>query len=276
MFEEMWTREEGCREIIETAWDPLNYNPDMSIQKRLQSCKDHLQDWNYKVFGNVTKVLKQKQRRLQYLEELNLLHELAEEIQGLKKGINEMLFREEVMWNQRSRALWIKCGDRNTKFFHATANNRQRKNRIEGISNSEGRWREDRMEVENVILEYFTEIYSTSYPTEFDASLNAVGSRVSEEMNVELLREFREEEVWRALMQMHPTKSPGPDGMSPIFFQKYWDVVGPQVIQSVMNILRTGTMPNGLNDTYICLIPKVKSPQKISEYRPISLCKCNL
>ena len=59
MFEEMWTREEGCREVIETAWDPLNFNPDMSIQKRLQSCKDHLQDWNYKVFGNVTKVLKQ-------------------------------------------------------------------------------------------------------------------------------------------------------------------------------------------------------------------------
>ena len=71
---------------------------------------------------------------------------------------------------------------------------------------------------------------------------------------------------------MHPTKSPGPDGMSPIFFQKYWDVVGPQVIQSVMYILRTRMMPNGLNDTYICLIPKVKSPQKISEYRPISLC----
>ena len=71
---------------------------------------------------------------------------------------------------------------------------------------------------------------------------------------------------------MHPTKSPGPDGMSPIFFQKYWDVVGPQVIQSVMYILRTRMMPNGLNDTYICLIPKVKSPQKISEYCPISLC----
>ena len=91
-------------------------------------------------------------------------------------------------------------------------------------------------------------------------------------MNADLLKEFKEEEVWRALMQMHLTKSPSLDGMSPIFFQKYWDVVGPQVIQSVIHILRTGIMPNGLNDTYICLIPKVKSPQKISEYRPISLC----
>ena len=73
-------------------------------------------------------------------------------------------------------------------------------------------------------------------------------------------------------MQMHPTKSPGPDGMSPLFFQKSWDVVGPQVTESVIQTLRTGVMPFGLNDTYICLIPKVKSPKKIIEYRPISLC----
>ena len=48
--------------------------------------------------------------------------------------------------------------------------------------------------------------------------------------------------------------------------------MGSQVTQSVIHILRTGIMPNGLNDTYICLIPKVKSPKKITEYCPISLC----
>ena len=91
-------------------------------------------------------------------------------------------------------------------------------------------------------------------------------------MNDDLLKEFKEEEVWQALKQMHPTKSPGPDGMSPIFFQKYWDAVGPQVVQNVIHTLRTGIMPNGVNDTYICLIPKVKCSQKITKYRPISLC----
>ena len=71
---------------------------------------------------------------------------------------------------------------------------------------------------------------------------------------------------------MHPTKSPGPDGMSPIFFQSYWDVVGPQVVDCVLNTLKTGVIPNGLNDTYICLIPKVNCPQKMLEFCPISLC----
>ena len=79
-------------------------------------------------------------------------------------------------------------------------------------------------------------------------------------MNAELLKEFKEEEVLQALMQMHPTKSPDPDGMSSIFYQKYWDVVGPQVVQCVIHTLRIGIMPQGVNDTYICLIPKFKCP----------------
>ena len=71
---------------------------------------------------------------------------------------------------------------------------------------------------------------------------------------------------------MHPTKALGPDGMSPIFYQKYWDVVDYDVVNCVLGALNSGLLPCSLNETFICLIPKVASPQKISEFRPISLC----
>ena len=102
------------------------------------------------------------------------------------------------MWNQRSCALWIKCGDRNTKFFHATANQRLKKNKIEGLWDSKGVWQEKQEKVESVILKYFSTIFSIDL-VNFEASLGAMSTWVSTKMNNELLRDFKEEEVWNAL-----------------------------------------------------------------------------
>ena len=81
-------------------------------------------------------------------------------------------------------------------------------------------------------------------------------------MNNQLLREFREDEVKKALKQMHPTKSPSPDSMHPIFYQKYWDVVNSNVSHYVLQALNSSIMPDGLNETSICLILKVSAPKR--------------
>ena len=42
----------------------------------------------------------------------------VERINGVRKEIRELLHHEEVFWRQRSRAIWLLAGDKNTKFFH--------------------------------------------------------------------------------------------------------------------------------------------------------------
>ena len=76
----MWTRKEGCREIVELARDPLCVDPEYKVTDRIKSCQEQLQKWNWKVFRNVNKVLRQKKERLQQLEAWNSLHEKSEEI----------------------------------------------------------------------------------------------------------------------------------------------------------------------------------------------------
>ena len=44
-------------------------------------------------------------------------------------------------------------------------------------------------------------------------------------MNEQLTKEFQKEETIQVVQHMHPTKAPGPDDMSDIFYQKYWDVI---------------------------------------------------
>ncbi|XP_075640628.1 uncharacterized protein LOC142612415 [Castanea sativa] len=57
VFEAMWTREEGCRDVVESAWDPLWCDLGLTITDKLKRCLEQLQRWNMRVFGNVNKVL---------------------------------------------------------------------------------------------------------------------------------------------------------------------------------------------------------------------------
>lgn len=80
-------------------------------------------------------------------------------------------------------------------------------------------WQSDSRGIENVILDYFKSMFrSQSGGRNLDAAvINALDTKVTPEMNVDLCHAFTPEEVKIALFQMHPYKSPGPDRMPPYF-----------------------------------------------------------
>ena len=69
---------------------------------------------------------------------------------------------------------------------------------------------------------------------------------------------------------MHLSKSSGLDGMSPLFFQKYWHIVGTDVTNAILFVLQYGHFLHKMSYTHIILIPKINEPKSISDYRPIS------
>jgi hypothetical protein len=69
-----------------------------------------------------------------------------------------------------------------------------------------------------------------------------------------------------------PLKAPGPDGFPTRFFQKHWETLRDDVIQAVRKFFGDGTMPPGINDTAIVLIPKGNEPEKLKDFCPVSLC----
>lgn len=55
-------------------------------------------------------------------------------------------------------------------------------------------------------------------------------------------RTITNEEVKQVLFQMHPDKSPGPDGMTAAFYQKYWSIVGVDLLEMVRNFFQDGLL----------------------------------
>ncbi|XP_042944649.1 uncharacterized protein LOC122278535 [Carya illinoinensis] len=121
-------------------------------------------------------------------------------------------------------------------------------------------------------MDYFQTIFTSSGHQEQVGFLDNLQACVTEGMNEVLMQQYSAEEVVQALNQMEPSKAPGPDGMPPLFYQKYWTVVGKDVTEAVLKVLNEGVFPAELNHTHIALIPKKDKPETVAEYRPISLC----
>ncbi|KAF5445280.1 hypothetical protein F2P56_034344 [Juglans regia] len=95
---------------------------------------------------------------------------------------------------------------------------------------------------------------------------------VTEEMNQMLMKDFEFSEVQDAILNMNPMSSLGPDGFSVGFFQQHGGVIGKEFCEAVITTLNTNNWDSSFNETFIVLIPKVKNPSEVIEFRPISLC----
>ena len=122
--------------------------------------------------------------------------------------------------------------------------------------NDDGVWCENKDSIIATAISYFEKIFSTSSPSKINEVTCALSRCVTDDMNVELTKTFTRDEVIIALKQLHPTKAPGPDGMSAIFFHKYWDIVGLNITNMVLNVLNSNVPIAEINNTNIALIPK--------------------
>lgn len=120
-------------------------------------------------------------------------------------------------------------------------------------------------------MRYYSSLFSTATPTDFHSILNRVETRVSDDMNETFLKPFEASEVHFALKQMDSEITPGPDGLPPLFYKQFWDKIGPDVTDVVLNALNLGNIPENLNHTFLTLIPKVQSPRKVTNFRLINL-----
>jgi hypothetical protein len=188
------------------------------------------------------------------------------------KQISELLSREEVMEKQRSCIDWLREGDHNTAFFQAKSRERAKGNHINSLYRDDGTMVTEQVDIEGEARQFYAELFIGQEVLQPEAILDHVLTKVKEQMNDELLKPFTAGEVQQALFMMGANKAPGPDGFTAGFYQYHWKLLGPSITKGVLDFLNGGEMPDEVNSTTLVLIPKVKNPHIMKNFRPISLC----
>lgn len=137
-------------------------NASFILATKLGLLKEDIKLWNREVFGNV------RLNTTKYMEEVRRLDEKESRVgltreekrgRGVKRGeIGLRLMQEEISWRQKSRALWLREGNSNTKFFHTVASTHRRINHIGKIEVGGVVFEDDR-EVRGAISEFYEDLF---------------------------------------------------------------------------------------------------------------------
>ncbi|KAM6580133.1 hypothetical protein CsatA_003907 [Cannabis sativa] len=273
-FLEVWTADPRCTEVIQRAWSKQCYGQaGIRVCAKLRNTKNALKVWNRDVFGFCDQQLKSLYARLSFLQsQVQVQASTCEEEAEIQLRIIKLEQRQERIWRQKSRELWVAIGDCNSKFFHTATLIRRRRNSIRAILDDGQDWILDRAGIGEYFTRKFRGLYQSQNPR-FDQDFESLFQRkVSDAENLDLCRVPTIDEIKSMVWRLHPLKAPGPDGFSGIFYRMYWDTVGTEICEMVQDFFRCGKLPEQINRTFICLIPKSENPSSFDQFRPISLC----
>ncbi|XP_060964110.1 uncharacterized protein LOC133033413 [Cannabis sativa] len=226
MFENFWLTEPSFYDTVRGNWNhshlgqiPLTLNTFLLKQK---TCVDDIKSWNAG-FNSLS-------RRIHALESsINAIHSnlplSSDKIQhasALQSQLDSLLYKNEILWKQRSKSHWLQAGDKNTKYFHSKATVRRKTNFIRKLKCNDGRVVTSFDDISREVSSYFGDLFkspeSNSEATQY--LLSAIDKSVDSHQIHFLDSPFEAHEVKQALFQLSGDKAPGLDGLNPTFYQK--------------------------------------------------------
>ncbi|WJX28141.1 hypothetical protein P8452_16895 [Trifolium repens] len=277
-FNNFWLQHCDFKALVTNAWEAQEAVGWMGfvLKEKLKGLKTVIKDWNRATFKWSES---EKQRLISDIKTLDLKSETMGledyEVVERKKLFVELwktLKNLDALNFQRSRSKWLKEGDANSKYFHMSINYRVQRNRMVALRTTDG-WVEGSSQVRDAVVSFFRNHFDN-----VEWSRPSLGGivfpRLARDKADKLTDIFSLEEISEVVMGCDGSKCPGPDGFNFAFIKHFWDLLKNDVRILFDQFHGNECLPKCLSSYFLTLIPKVKSPQSLGDYRPISLLGC--
>ncbi|XP_074298451.1 uncharacterized protein LOC141629330 [Silene latifolia] len=240
----MWSMAANFSEVVKEGWNcDIQSTPMFRVVKKLKGLKKKLKNLDREQFSDIENLTHVTELSLKHFQDqlskdplnpelCNAKREGAQDLVNLTKARNSFLA-------QKAKENWVKNGDENTAFFHASIKRRRAFNRVYHIKDNEGKLCTTPQGIKSAFEEYYIGLLGSS--TEVTP-------------------------IHKGVIRN------GPDGYSSQFFKDSCAIVGKDICNAVRNMISSGKVLKEANNTTLTLIPKVNVPDSVTQFRPITCC----
>jgi len=284
-FNKGWLLDETFKNLLLENWTLYDRDLDRTaafqFADNFKKLKRLIKEWSIAKKRREEEELKQVEEDLLRIYESDggglISQESKEALARLESRRNTLLSDKEETWRLKSRAIWMTCGDDNTKFFHAYARGRKATNTIWSLKDEEGVSHSNFEDKARCGVTHFQNLFRAPQQANIAEVIRVAQMFprfVDEDDNRDLMKAISEEELKEVLGSFQKDKSPGPDGWTIEFFLDLYEFLGSDLMAVIEDSRVTGRLPASFNSTFIALIPKSDNAETLNEFRPISLCNC--
>ncbi len=217
-----------------------------TLQKDIQLLEKHLGSNNERIQGDV---LNKKKQELSSL---------------LKEQAKGALIR--------AKFCSIKDMDAPSTFFFNLERNCVRQKQMCHLRRQDGSVTSNPVEMRKMARDFYKQLYSAENCDAVSADdlfkdLPQLGDE--QKRTLDTLITFKE--LTEAMHQLHVGRSPGIDGIPVDFYQNFWDTIGQDFYEVLLDCIRSKTLPISCRRAVLSLLPKKGDLGLLKNWRPVSL-----